>query len=65
MGGAPDFVDIKLGVVGGETAAKLRTKEDWYFDWLITDSESWSWQRSLVEREMRVFDLRVYIRQRP
>jgi hypothetical protein len=62
---APDFIDITLGVVGGDTAAKLPAKEDWYFDWSKTDSTNWTWQRRLVEQEMREFDLRVYIRQRP
>ena len=62
---APDFIDLRLGVVDSDTAAKLTTKEDWYFDWSKTDSANWTWQRSLVEREMRVFDVRVHIRQRP
>ncbi|MEM7147505.1 MAG: type II secretion system protein [Verrucomicrobiota bacterium] len=62
---APDFIDIKLGVIDSETAAKLPEQEDWYFDWDQTDSASWDWRRRLVEQNMRIFDLRVYVRQRP
>ena len=58
----PDFIDVTLGVISDETAAKLPERSDWIIDWSPTNSVVPGWQEDLVRQEMKLFRSRIHVR---